>query len=97
MLNWLRGSHPLSLHEISFMDDRFREGQTYIPFSYFKGATPENDYTPDEPFSVTVKSNPTSDDTPGYMKLLVTSSGAIRNVFKKKNSVREQGHIRLNL
>ena len=37
MLNWLKGPSPLSNQEISFIDDRFRDGKTYIPFSYFDG------------------------------------------------------------
>ena len=49
MLNFLRGPRPLSPYEISFLDDRFRDGNWYVPFSYFKGAIPENDYTPNEP------------------------------------------------
>ena len=76
MLNWLRGPRPLSAHEISFLNDRFRDSGTYIPFSYFKGATPENDYTPDQPFTITVESNATSDDVAGYKKLLLKSGGA---------------------
>ena len=52
MLNWLRGPRPLNGTEISFLNDRFRDGKTYIPFSYFEGATPDNDYTPSEPFAV---------------------------------------------
>lgn len=76
MLNWLKGPKPLTPYEISFIDDRLRDGKTYVPFSYFKGATPENDYTPDEPFTVTVESNPYSDDNEGYMKLFIKSGGA---------------------
>ncbi|MDD5923406.1 MAG: hypothetical protein PUC88_01300 [Clostridia bacterium] len=76
MLNWLRGPRPLSAHEISFHDDRFRDGQTYVPFSYFEGATPENDYTPKQPFTLTIESNPTSDDVDGYFKAIVKSGGA---------------------
>lgn len=76
MLNWLRGPRPLGGSEISFLNDRFRDGKTYVPFSYFKGATPENDYTPDEPFTITVESNPYSDANQGYKKLFVRSSGA---------------------
>ena len=49
MLNFLKGPRPLTNHEISFIDDRLRDGKTYVPFSYFKGAKPENDYTPDQP------------------------------------------------
>ena len=76
MLNWLRGPRPLSNQEISFMDDRLRDGKTYVPFSYFVGATPANDYTPTEPYTIHVESNATSDDNPGYMKLTVRSGGA---------------------
>ena len=76
MLNWLRGPRPLGGHDISFLDDRFRDGKTYVPFSYFKGATPENDYTPDQPFTITIESNPYSDANAGYKKLFVKSSGA---------------------
>ena len=76
MLNWLRGPRPLGAHDISFLDDRFRDGKTYVPFSYFKGATPENDYTPEQPFTITIESNPYSDANAGYKKLFVKSSGA---------------------
>lgn len=76
MLNWLRGPRPLGNGEISFLNDRFRDGNTYVPFSYFKGATPENDYTPDVPYTVTIESNPYSDANQGYKKLFVKSGGA---------------------
>lgn len=76
MLNFLKGPRPLSNMEIQFIDDRLRDGKTYVPFSYFKGATPENDYTPDEPYSITVESNPYSDANQGYKKLIIKSSGA---------------------
>ena len=76
MLNWLRGPRPLGNSEISFLNDRFRDGKTYVPFSYFKGATPENDYTPDVPYTITIESNPYSDANEGYKKLFVRSSGA---------------------
>lgn len=76
MLNFLKGPKPLSPFEISFIDDRLRDGKTYVPFSYFKGATPDNNYTPSEPFSVTVSSNPYSNANEGYMKLFIRSGGA---------------------
>ena len=75
MLNWLRGPRPLSNQDISFLNDRFRDGVD-VPFSYFKGATPDNNYTPTQPFTVTVESNPYSDANPGYMKLFLRSGGA---------------------
>ena len=46
MLNWLRGPRPLNGQDISFLNDRFRDGKSYIPFSYFVGASPENGYPP---------------------------------------------------
>lgn len=76
MLNWLRGPRPLSNYEISFLNDRFCDGRYYVPFSYFEGAVPGNNYTPSQPFTVRIHSNPTSDDTPGYYKVLLTSGGA---------------------
>ena len=76
MLNWLRGPRPLSGVDVSFLNDRFRDGKTYVPFSYFKGATPDNDYTPDEPYTLTIFTNPYSDANPGYMKLFLESGGA---------------------
>lgn len=76
MLNWLRGPRPLGGVELSFLTDRFRDGKTYVPFSYFKGAVPENDYTPDKPFTLTVESNLYSDANEGYKKLFVRSGGA---------------------
>lgn len=76
MLNFLKGPKPLTPFEISFIDDRLRYGKAYVPFSYFKGATPENNYTPSEPFSVTISSNPYSNANEGYMKLFIRSGGA---------------------
>ena len=76
MLDWLRGPRPLTPTDISFLNDRFRDGKTYVPFSYFNGATPANDYTPSEPFVLTIETNPYSDANEGYKKLFVKSSGA---------------------
>lgn len=76
MLNWLRGSRPLNGADISFLNDRFRGGKTYIPFSYFAGATPENDYTPSQPYRITVESNHVSAAEQGYMKLFIPCGGA---------------------
>ncbi len=76
MLNWLRGPRPLSNFDLSFLDDRLRDGKTYVPFSYFQGATPDNDYLPSQPFCLILESNPTSDDIQGYFKVTVRSGGA---------------------
>ena len=75
MLNWLKGPRPLTNYELSFLKDRFREG-VHVPFSYFHGATPENDYIPAHPFTVTVEAGPYADANPGYKKLHIRSGGA---------------------
>ena len=75
MLNWLRGPRPLSPHDLSFLNDRFREGH-YVPFSYFAGATPANDYTPQPPFTLTFEEGLYADVNPGYKKLRIRSGGA---------------------
>lgn len=75
MLNWLRGPRPLGAYDISFLNDRFREGH-HVPFSYFAGAVPENDYTPSQPFTLTIEAGPYADANPGYKKLHIRSGGA---------------------
>ena len=75
MLNWLKGPRPLTNHELSFLRDRFRDG-IHVPFSYFRGATPDNDYIPSHPFMITVEAGPYADANPGYKKLHIRSGGA---------------------
>lgn len=75
MLNWLRGPRPLSPFDISFLNDRFRYGH-HVIFSYFAGATPENNYSPDQPFVLTFEVGPYADANPGYKKLHIRSGGA---------------------
>ena len=75
MLNYLRGPRPMSGVEISFIADRFRD-KDYVPRSYFKGATPANDYEPQAPYTIIVSENPYSYENEGYAKLFLTSGGA---------------------
>jgi len=76
MLDYLRGPKGcLSNFEKQFLDDRVRD-QQYVPFSYFEGARPENDYRPDEPYKITFYSDPYSFTYEGYAKLNVRSGGA---------------------
>ena len=79
MLNFLKGPEPLSGYEKQFIRERL-EGKTYKPFSYFKGATPRNNYTPSQPFIVTIDSNQYSFTTDGsghqWCTMWVTSGGA---------------------
>ena len=76
MLNFLRGPRPLNGQEISFLNDRFRDGKTYLPFTYFTGSTPDNNYTPTQPYTLVIESNHVSNDEPGYMKLFIPCGGA---------------------
>ena len=75
MLNFLKGPQPLSAYDLSFLKDRFRD-QKYVPFSYFEGAVPSNNYTPNQPFTVTFHTNPYSYENDGYCMLHVKSGGA---------------------
>ena len=79
MLNYLKGPEPLSTYETQFIRERL-QGKEYKPFSFFKGATPANNYTPSRPYTITVDSNPYSftTDSSGHdwCTLYVTSGGA---------------------
>lgn len=75
MLNFLKGPAPLTPYEIQFLTDRFRDGK-HIPFSYFAGATPDNNYTPRVPFTVTITSNQYSKRDETHMTLWLRSGGA---------------------
>ena len=75
MVDYLKGPKPLSSYDKSFIADRFR-GVDYIPRSYFNGATPQNDYLPSQPYTVTVSENPDSYQNEGYAKLFIRSGGA---------------------
>ena len=77
MINFLRGpGGPMSNYDLSFLKDRFSDAGVYIPFSYFAGATPQNDYTPSEPFTFTFRAGPYAYQNEGYAKLDITSGGA---------------------
>ena len=76
MLNWLRGPRPLNGQDISFLNDSFRDGKTYLPFTYFVGSTPDNNYTPAQPYTIRIESNHVSGEEQGYMKLFIPCGGA---------------------
>ena len=76
MIDYLRGPQPLSNLDKQFIRDRL-EGKGYVIRSYFKGTSPENDYTiPDAPYSVEVSDNPYSYANEHYITLYLKSSGA---------------------
>lgn len=75
MINFLKGPQGLSTREIQFIKERLRD-KAYLPFSYFEGTGPENEYKPSRPYRVTISTVPTSFDEDGYAKLYLKSSGA---------------------
>ena len=75
MLNYLRAPQPLSVYEQQFLRDRLR-GKGYVARSFFAGTSPQNDYTPTKPYSITVSAGPYAYANEGYAKLDLRSSGA---------------------
>ena len=75
MLNALKGPRPLSPFEIQFLRDRLA-GKGYKPYSFFEGARPENNYTPDRPYTILISDDPYSYQNEGYARLLIRSHGA---------------------
>ena len=75
MLNYLRGPRPLSPMDKQFLRDRLVQRE-YVPVSYLEGTSPQNDYTPTEPYRVSVKKNPYSAQGTDFLTLYVHSSGA---------------------
>ncbi len=78
MMNVLKGPEPVSQFEIQFIRDRFAEGKEYKARSYFVGATPDNGYEPNKPYTVCVSENPYSRDEwdKGYLTVFLQSGGA---------------------
>ncbi len=75
MLNALKGPRPLSTYEIQFLRDRLA-GKGYKPYSFFQGASPANNYTPDQPYTITIRDDPYSYQNEGYARLQLQSFGA---------------------
>lgn len=75
MLNELKGPRPLSAFEIQFLRDRLA-GKGYKPYSFFRGAAPENNYTPSVPYTISISDDPYSYQNEGYARLQLRSFGA---------------------
>lgn len=76
MLDFLRGPRPLSNYDKQFLRDRFMDGKDYIPRSYFTGATPDNNYQPNTPYTVWMKDSAAQIAEPGYKIMDLRSGGA---------------------
>ena len=79
MLDYLNGPDSVSNYTKGFIKERL-EGKTYLPFSYFKGATVENNYTPSEPLTITVTSTPYSFDEEPIRREASSSAKSRRQV-----------------
>jgi len=75
MLNFLKGPQPLSNYDLDFLSNRFAD-KDYVPGSYFAGSKPENNYTPDEPYTIKVSANAHSISEENYISLSLVSGGA---------------------
>ena len=85
MLDFLKGPVEVSTYEKDFIRERLR-GKYYKTFSFFEGATPENSYKPDTPYTIKVSENPYSFDNENWATLYVSSGGADnpRNIKLRK-------------
>lgn len=75
MLNFLKGPEDVSTYEKQFIGERLR-GKEYKARSFLNGATPENNYQPSIPYTVTVSENPYSFDNENWATLYVSSGGS---------------------
>lgn len=88
MINYLKGPQKMVPYDLQFLRDRFMD-KTYIMRSYFEGSSPENNYQPSIPYTVSISDNPYSYDQEGYAKLFITCTGADSPrpiVLRKKGS-----------
>lgn len=75
MLDFLKGPETVNEREKQFIKDRL-SGKQYKTLSFFKGATPDNGYTPIVPYTITISENPYSFTEENWATLYVTSGGA---------------------
>ena len=75
MVDFLRGPRPLSPMDKQFLQDRMRDG-AYVPRSFFRGASPQNNYTPDAPLTLVFEETPYTWANEGYCQLWIRSGGA---------------------
>ncbi len=75
MWDYLNGPEDISSYDESFIKDRLTD-KIYKVYSYFEGSSPENDYIPTEPYTITITENLYTYADDGYARLLAQSSGA---------------------
>ena len=75
MLNYLKGPRPLSNYDKQFLAERL-DDKPYVAASYFTGAIPQNNYTPQMPYSVKTEEAFAGYGQDDYRKYWVFSGGA---------------------
>lgn len=94
ILEYLNGPYEVTDMDRQFVHGQFADESSYIPRSYFKGATPDNNYTPEQPYTLEIIENSHSKDnySDGYITLYCESGGADspRNIsLRQKKSTGE--------
>ncbi len=75
-MNLLRGPRPMTPYDSQFLRDRLR-GKEYLPLAYFAGATPQNNYQPSTPYTLTVLPDTRPQDVEeGYLRVFLQTPGA---------------------
>lgn len=74
-LDFLYGPRALSVRDRQFIRDRMMD-KPYLPDSYFAGALPANNYTPDLPLTLEVLPDPLPAESDEFTKVRLNSSGA---------------------
>lgn len=85
MFDFLNGPDEVLPSTRAMIEERLVEA-VYKPYSFFAGATPENEYKPNEPYTITVSSNSHSFENENWAVLFVQSGGADspRNITLRK-------------
>lgn len=69
-------SRPMQPMDSQFLQDRLR-GKAYLPFAYYEGASPRNNYQPGIPYVLSIQEDPRPQDIePGYLRLFLKTAGA---------------------
>ncbi len=76
MLSYLRHLDSLEEQEIKKLLEEPLRKSRYIPLAYFKGASPQNCYTPDEPYVITIKEDSKKSLKRKYKTLYIGCPGA---------------------
>jgi hypothetical protein len=76
MIDTLKGPQKMSPMDRQFVRDRMMGKGDYLARAYFEGATPDNNYTPNEPYSIDVEENAYTYNDPGYARVQVNTTGA---------------------